>query len=34
LLISTLARLGLAWNVVRITPARQLQKTGAQVRAQ
>ena len=27
--ISMLARLGLAWNVVRITPERQLQKTAA-----
>ncbi len=27
LLISTLERLGLAWNVVRITPERQLQRT-------
>ncbi len=29
LLISTLERLGLAWNVVRITPERQLQRTYA-----
>lgn len=29
LFISALARLGLAWNVVRITPERQLQKTAA-----
>jgi stearoyl-CoA desaturase (Delta-9 desaturase) len=27
--ISTLSKLGLAWNVVRITPERQLQKTAA-----
>ncbi len=33
LFISGLARVGLAWNVVRITPERQLQKTGAQVPA-
>jgi stearoyl-CoA desaturase (Delta-9 desaturase) len=26
-LISALARLGLAWNVIRITPERQLQKS-------
>jgi stearoyl-CoA desaturase (delta-9 desaturase) len=31
LFISGLARIGLAWNVVRITPERQLQKTAAQV---
>ena len=29
LLISTLEKLGLAWNVVRITPERQLEKTVA-----
>jgi stearoyl-CoA desaturase (Delta-9 desaturase) len=32
LFISTLAKVGLAWNVVRITPERQLQKTVAPVR--
>ncbi len=30
-LISTLERLGLAWNVIRITPERQLEKTAAAV---
>jgi stearoyl-CoA desaturase (delta-9 desaturase) len=34
LFISTLAKLGLAWNVVRITPERQLQKTAASIHAQ
>jgi stearoyl-CoA desaturase (Delta-9 desaturase) len=34
LLISALERLGLAWNVIRITPERQLQKIGVQVQAQ
>jgi stearoyl-CoA desaturase (delta-9 desaturase) len=29
LVISSLERLGLAWNVVRISPERQLQKTRA-----
>ena len=33
LFISGLARVGLAWNVVRITPERQLQKTAAQLPA-
>jgi len=33
LFISALARVGLAWNVVRITPERQLQKTAAQIPA-
>jgi stearoyl-CoA desaturase (delta-9 desaturase) len=34
-LIATLERLGLAWNVIRITPERQLEKTAAvQVQAQ
>jgi stearoyl-CoA desaturase (Delta-9 desaturase) len=33
LFISGLERVGLAWNVVRITPERQLQKTGASVHA-
>ncbi len=33
-LISTLERLGLAWNVIRITPERQLEKTTAAVGAQ
>lgn len=33
LFIATLERLGLAWNVIRITPERQLQKTGAQANA-
>jgi stearoyl-CoA desaturase (delta-9 desaturase) len=34
LIISTLERVGLAWNVVRITPERQLEKTGIHVPAQ
>lgn len=34
LLISTLERLGLAWNVVRITPERQLQKAAVHTAAQ
>jgi len=34
LLISALERLGLAWNVVRITPERQLQKTGVHLHVQ
>jgi hypothetical protein len=29
MVISTLAKVHLAWNVVRITPERQLQKTAA-----
>jgi stearoyl-CoA desaturase (delta-9 desaturase) len=33
LFISMLERVGLAWNVVRITPERQLQKTAAQIPA-
>src|SRR5205807_452067 len=33
LLISMLERLGLAWNVVRITPDRQLQKTSVHIHA-
>ena len=33
LFISSLARVGLAWNVVRITPERQLQKTTKTVAA-
>ncbi|MBV8949063.1 MAG: fatty acid desaturase, partial [Solirubrobacterales bacterium] len=33
LFISMLARVGLAWNVVRITPERQLQKTTAHIHA-
>jgi stearoyl-CoA desaturase (Delta-9 desaturase) len=33
LLIATLERLGLAWNVIRITPERQLQKTAVQASA-
>ncbi len=33
LFIATLERFGLAWNVVRITPERQLQKTAVQVDA-
>jgi stearoyl-CoA desaturase (Delta-9 desaturase) len=33
-LISTLERLGLAWNVIRITPERQLEKTTAAISAQ
>lgn len=34
LLISTLERLGLAWNVVRITPERQLQRAAVHTAAQ
>src|SRR6201995_4858268 len=34
LLISGMERVGLAWNVVRITPERQLEKTGIRVPAQ
>jgi stearoyl-CoA desaturase (Delta-9 desaturase) len=34
LLISMLERLGLAWNVIRITPERQLEKSAAQSAAQ
>jgi stearoyl-CoA desaturase (delta-9 desaturase) len=34
LIISSLERVGLAWNVVRITPERQLEKTGIHVPAQ
>ena len=34
LLISGMERVGLAWNVVRITPERQLEKAGVQVPAQ
>ena len=33
LLISALERVGLAWNVIRITPERQLQKTSLQIDA-
>src|SRR5947199_1222603 len=33
MLISALERLGLAWNVVRITPDRQLQKPGVHIHA-